>query len=60
MHNMNLFGKHNSHNMGVTWLPRSQQILNSKKWVKGLSRLKVTEIAPHPQNQEKADKIFKK
>lgn len=60
MYNTNLFGKHNSYNMGVIWLPRSQQILNSKQWVKGLSLLKVTEIAPHPQNQEKADKILKK
>lgn len=58
MHKMSLFRKHNSDNMGVIWLPRSQQILRSKWVSEGLSLLKAIEIASK-NKKIKIGKIFK-
>ena len=57
MSKMSLFGKHNSDNKGVTWLPRSQHILSNKQRVEGLSLLKVTETGSK-NIFKKAGKIF--
>lgn len=54
--------QHNSRNMGVIWFPRSQQILQSKPWMKGYhcwKSQKWGQKGKKEKNQEKAEAIFK-